>query len=49
VLAHLRADGLDVRTIGTFVASLDTASLPVRDLAFKPLAGRSGRVATADV
>ena len=49
VLAHLRADGLDVRTIGALVASLDTASLPVRDLAFKPLAGRSGRVATADV
>jgi len=36
-----------VRTIGAFVASLDAASLPVRDLAFTPLAGRSGRVATA--
>jgi len=40
-------EGREVRTIGAFVASLDAASLPVRDLAFTPLEGRSGRVATA--
>ena len=48
MLSRLRADGFEVRTIGAFVASLDTSALPVRELAFTPLAGRSGRVATAD-
>lgn len=47
VVARERAAGRAIRTIGEFMASLDVASLPVRDLAFKPLAGRSGRVATA--
>jgi len=48
VVARLRAAGRAIRTIGAHVASLDVASLPVRDLAFKPLAGRSGVVATAE-
>lgn len=48
MLPRLRDAGRDVRTIGAFVAATDVASLPVRDLAYKPLAGRSGRVATAD-
>ncbi len=47
-LARLRDAGRVVRTVGDYVASIDVASLPVRDLAFKPLAGRSGRVATAE-
>lgn len=49
VVARQRAAGREVRTIGALVASIDVASLPVRDLARKPLAGRSGFVATADV
>jgi hypothetical protein len=49
VVARMRAAGRGIRTIGAYVASIDVASLPVHDLAFKPLAGRSGRVATADV
>jgi peptidoglycan/xylan/chitin deacetylase (PgdA/CDA1 family) len=47
MLPRLRDAGRDVRTIGAFVAATDVASLQVRDLAYKPLAGRSGRVATA--
>jgi peptidoglycan/xylan/chitin deacetylase (PgdA/CDA1 family) len=47
-VARLRGEGYSVVTLGALAASLDAASLPVRDLAFKPLAGRSGRVATAD-
>ena len=46
LLPRLR-EGREIRTIGEYVASLDAASLPVRDLAFTPLPGRSGRVATA--
>ena len=46
LLPRLR-EGRDVRTIGEFVASIDVASLPVRDLAYTALPGRSGRVATA--
>lgn len=48
VVARERAAGREIRTIGEHVASIDVATLPVRELAFKPLAGRSGRVATAD-
>jgi len=48
VVARLREAGREIRTFGAVAASLDVAALPVRDLAFKPLAGRSGRVATAD-
>jgi undecaprenyl phosphate-alpha-L-ara4FN deformylase len=48
MLPRLRGAGREVRTIGAFVAATDVASLPVRELAYKPLAGRSGRVATAD-
>ena len=48
VVARLRADGREIRTMGALAASLDAASLPVVDLAFKPLSGRSGRVATAE-
>lgn len=47
VVARLRADGREIRTIGALAAAFGPASLPVRDLGFKPLAGRSGRVATA--
>jgi undecaprenyl phosphate-alpha-L-ara4FN deformylase len=47
LLPRLRAAGREVKTIGALVASLDVAALPVRDLAYVPLAGRSGRVATA--
>jgi undecaprenyl phosphate-alpha-L-ara4FN deformylase len=47
LLPRLR-EGRSVRTIGAFVASLDAAALPVRDLAFTALPGRSGRVATAN-
>jgi peptidoglycan/xylan/chitin deacetylase (PgdA/CDA1 family) len=47
VVARQRVAGREIRTLGEFIASVDVASLPVRDLAFKPLAGRSGRVATA--
>ncbi len=46
LLPRLRS-GRDVRTLGDFAASLDAASLPVRDLAYVALPGRSGRVATA--
>ena len=46
LLPRLR-EGRDVRTIGEFVASLAAAALPVRELAFTALPGRSGRVATA--
>lgn len=49
LVPRLRDAGRDVRTIGTLVASLDATSLPVRDLAYKPLAGRSGLVATAEI
>lgn len=47
VVARLRAAGRQVVTLGSLAASLDPAKLPVRDLALRPLAGRSGRVATA--
>ena len=46
LLPRLREDRA-IRTIGEFAASLDVTSLPVRDIAFTPLPGRSGRVATA--
>ena len=42
------AAGARIVTIGHLAAALDPASLPVRDLAFKRLAGRSGVVATAE-
>jgi peptidoglycan/xylan/chitin deacetylase (PgdA/CDA1 family) len=47
LVPRLFGGGRSVVTIGHLAASLDAASLPVRDLAFKPLAGRSGRVATS--
>ena len=47
VVARLRGAGRRIVTLGQLAVSLDVASLPVRDLAFAPLAGRSGRVATA--
>ena len=47
IVTRLRGAGRRVMTLGELAASLDVASLPVRDLVFTPLAGRSGRVATA--
>jgi hypothetical protein len=47
VVARMRAAGREIRTLGALAATLDRASLPVRDLDYTPLPGRSGRVATA--
>jgi peptidoglycan/xylan/chitin deacetylase (PgdA/CDA1 family) len=47
-LARLRDAGREVRTLGEFAATLDRYELPTRDLAYKTLPGRSGRVATAE-
>jgi undecaprenyl phosphate-alpha-L-ara4FN deformylase len=47
LLPRLRGAGRVVKTIGALASETDVASLPVRNLAYKPLPGRSGRVATS--
>lgn len=47
LLERLRAEGWSFRTLAAVAGTLDTAHLPLRDLAHVELPGRSGRVSTS--